>query len=186
MIARSVRAELQRAGVVPREEERPLPEACRLAGEAQPQAWCCLDDSDEEARVLPKLPAAAQTADDAAADELVSVVCPTSSARHWAHPLLYHSFATQTHPHKELLVFDTDGCRSPFFDALDDPRVSYFHVPCSPELGFEMSYTTGAYRDPAPELTARWPSLRGDPALCASHKNSNSNSRPQAICRRHW
>lgn len=97
---------------------------------------------------------------------MVSVLCPTSARRHWAHPLLYHSFTTQTHPRKELLVFDTDGERSPFFDQLDDPRVSYFHVALAPELGTDLSFATGRpARDPAPELTARWPALRGDPSL---------------------
>lgn len=66
---------------------------------------------------------------------LVSVLCPTSPDRHWAHPNLYRCFAHQTWPDVELVVLDTGDRPSPFFSTLDDPRVRYTHVPLQPSLG---------------------------------------------------
>ena len=62
-------------------------------------------------------------------DDMVSVLCPTSFARHWCHETLYRVFDHQTYPKKELLVLDTGPAPSPFFTACEDPRVRYWHLP---------------------------------------------------------
>ncbi|KAJ8605512.1 hypothetical protein CTAYLR_000046 [Chrysophaeum taylorii] len=56
-------------------------------------------------------------------DRFVSVVTPTTRAR--PHEQLYRCFAAQTHHRRELVVLG-DGCPSPFFANLEDPRVRYF------------------------------------------------------------
>ncbi|KAH8065341.1 hypothetical protein JL721_8300 [Aureococcus anophagefferens] len=61
---------------------------------------------------------------------LVSVICPTTLRRRALHGLLYDNFVAQDHERKELLVLDSGGADpSPFFAALDDPRVRYAYVP---------------------------------------------------------
>ena len=169
---------LRRDGLLPPLAEPELPKACRLTssrslaevlgpkhhddnGETVPAAPAGTLSELPSLPPLPPLPASACASNLGPTDtELISVVCPTTDARHWAHPLLYHSFTTQTHMRKELLVFDTGGARSPFFDQLDDPRVSYYHV----GPGY-MTAWANEQRDPAPDITARWPELRGDPLL---------------------
>lgn len=76
----------------------------------------------------PVLPPARKHRDGSAAMPLVSVLSPTSSERHWAHPNLYRCFQQQDYPNKELLVLDTGERPSPFFDRITDPRVRYFHI----------------------------------------------------------
>ncbi len=49
---------------------------------------------------------------------LVSVITPTSAARHEFHSRLYDCFAAQTYEPKELVVFDDAPHASPFFTAL--------------------------------------------------------------------
>eukprot|EP00299_Pterocystis_sp_00344_P003585 c14349_g1_i1.p1 GENE.c14349_g1_i1~~c14349_g1_i1.p1 ORF type:complete len:301 (-),score=53.86 c14349_g1_i1:16-918(-) len=58
---------------------------------------------------------------------LVSVITPTSQHRHDLHARLFLHFSTQTHPNKELLVFDSGSVPSPFFSSLRDTRVTYIH-----------------------------------------------------------
>jgi len=60
-------------------------------------------------------------------DFLVSVVTPTSKARHAFHPLLYECFRTQTYEPKELVVVDTGDEPSQFLQARarEDARVKY-------------------------------------------------------------
>jgi len=65
---------------------------------------------------------------------LVSVLCPTSTERHWAHANLYRCFIQQTWPEKELIVLDTGERPSPFFSSLSDSRVRYTHVALTPDL----------------------------------------------------
>lgn len=57
----------------------------------------------------------------------ISVVCPTTSCRASFHPLLYENFRRQTHGDRELVVYSTGPTPSPFFGALEDGRVTYFH-----------------------------------------------------------
>ena len=59
---------------------------------------------------------------------LVSVVTPTSTDRHWSHAHLHRSFSLQSYPNKELVVLDTGDKPSPYFEALEDPRVRYTHI----------------------------------------------------------
>jgi len=58
---------------------------------------------------------------------LVSVVTPTSAARHDFHPLLYECFRSQAYEPKELVVVDTGTKPSEFLQerARADPRVVY-------------------------------------------------------------
>ena len=141
-IQATLEAELHTSGSSPPE----LPAACRLCAKvaAHLDSESPFDDDDDEwdptlfpiPRYVPKPteipcpPALPRRL--AVTDELVSVVCPTTAARHWAHPLLYRSFAQQTHRRKELIVLDTGGQPSPFFSQLDDPRVSYHHIAPAP------------------------------------------------------
>lgn len=60
----------------------------------------------------------------------ISVVCPTSPARHHLHESLYRCFCTQEWEDRELVVLDTGGAPSPVFtsgSASSDPRVRYVH-----------------------------------------------------------
>ena len=58
----------------------------------------------------------------------VSVLCPTTFSRRAFHEILYASFSCQEYPGRlELVVYDSDGPRSPFFSKLRDPRVLYVH-----------------------------------------------------------
>lgn len=59
---------------------------------------------------------------------LISVIAPTSFARHGFHPLLYECFCKQDYDPKELIIVDTGPKPSAFFSELrDDPRVIYRH-----------------------------------------------------------
>mmetsp|Transcript_109194 Transcript_109194/g.209838 ORF Transcript_109194/g.209838 Transcript_109194/m.209838 type:complete len:1279 (+) Transcript_109194:52-3888(+) len=68
---------------------------------------------------------------DVGAEDLISVVCPTSERRQQFHPLLYECFKTQTHEPKELVVVDTGANPSRFFEecAQQDSRVVYRFFP---------------------------------------------------------
>lgn len=57
---------------------------------------------------------------------MVSVICPTY-ARPDKHPLLYLAFSQQSYPRKELLIYDDSESPSPFFQSLDDNRVTYVY-----------------------------------------------------------
>ena len=61
---------------------------------------------------------------------LISVLTPTSVARHWSHQQLYECFKRQqgSMPERELLILDDGGIKSPFFTSLRDKRVRYFHA----------------------------------------------------------
>ena len=50
-------------------------------------------------------------------EALVSVICPTSSDRQGFHPMLYECFRAQTHGRRELVVVDTGGEASAFWQA---------------------------------------------------------------------
>lgn len=56
----------------------------------------------------------------------VSVVTPTFGREKYL-PALYRCFDGQTHPDRELLVYDDSPTRSAFFGGLADPRVKYLH-----------------------------------------------------------
>jgi len=64
----------------------------------------------------------------------VSVICPTYN-RPDKHPLLYAAFNQQTYPNKELLVHDDSKEPSPFFQNLEDDRVTYLHNPERKSIG---------------------------------------------------
>jgi Glycosyl transferase family 2 len=65
---------------------------------------------------------------------LVSCTVPTFNRPH-KHEGLYRSFCEQTYEPRELVVLDGSAEPSPFFSALDDPRVRYFHEPEPPREG---------------------------------------------------
>jgi len=62
---------------------------------------------------------------------LISVVCPSSDARHPFHPLLYQCFCNQSYEPKELVMVDTGSRPSAFMHARaqEDPRVIYCFFP---------------------------------------------------------
>jgi glycosyltransferase involved in cell wall biosynthesis len=70
-------------------------------------------------------------------DVLVSVVTPTTPGRRWTHRSLYRCFAQQTWPWKELVVLETGGAPSPFWEATarNDGRVRYAHDENDAALG---------------------------------------------------
>lgn len=81
---------------------------------------------------------------------LVSVICPTTAARHAYHGILLRCFRAQRYNGRlELVVYDTDGSRSPTFTEIDDPRVRYFHeeahVPLGAKRRFLVDAARGAY-----------------------------------------
>lgn len=69
----------------------------------------------------------------------VSVVVPTYG-RPQHHEGLHALFAAQTHPDRELLVYDDSPEPSPFFTALRDPRVRYHHHPERVALGSKRNW----------------------------------------------
>src|SRR5262245_42532069 len=64
----------------------------------------------------------------------ISVVSPTYN-RQERHENLYKAFSQQTYPDRELLVLDDSEAPSPFFSALKDPLVQYYHLACRMGLG---------------------------------------------------
>ncbi|HEY2900383.1 MAG TPA: glycosyltransferase family 2 protein [Polyangia bacterium] len=58
----------------------------------------------------------------------ISVITPTFGREKFL-PGLYRCFTEQTHPDRELLVFDDSPSPSAFFASLRDPRVRYQHTP---------------------------------------------------------
>ena len=106
----------------------------RLRSDARAHAeeFCvCNHRATHDAQVMERaptpLPAAAVPASMLSAP-LVSVLVPTSSARHWAHENLYRCFDAQTWPNKELIILDTGAEPSPVFGCLSDARVRYTHI----------------------------------------------------------
>ena len=82
---------------------------------------------------------------------MISVLTPTSIARHWAHATLYACFVNQRGCAKrELLVLDDGGVKSPFFTSLRDKRVRYFHAPVLPprvrSVGAKRNFLAGKAR----------------------------------------
>ena len=65
---------------------------------------------------------------------LVSVTTPTFNRPH-KHEGLYKTFCEQTYEPRELVVLDGSAEPSPFFSALKDERVRYFHEPEAPREG---------------------------------------------------
>ena len=107
--------------------------------------------SDAHERRPPPLPAGNSVSLEQ--EPLVSVLSPTTSDRHWAHPNLYRCFDQQSWKRKELVVLDTGPAPSPFFSRLDDPRVRYTHLPLSSNLqealdNLQRTFTTAATRSP--------------------------------------
>jgi glycosyltransferase involved in cell wall biosynthesis len=76
---------------------------------------------------------------------LVSVICPTFE-RHRFHPALYAQFHAQQWDELELLVLDDTPAPSPFFTALRDPRVRYFHSEKRRSVGAKRNALVGAAR----------------------------------------
>lgn len=64
----------------------------------------------------------------------VSVICPTYG-RADRHQLLYAAFSHQTYKNKELLVYDDSPSPSPFFQSLQDEKVTYSHNPIRKTIG---------------------------------------------------
>ena len=87
---------------------------------------------------------------------LVSVLCPTTFERHWAHSSLYRCFDSQTHPCKELIVLDTGASPSPFFSALDDPRVHYTHLPSDADMDTLQAFAEAELHPPGGLQTPQW------------------------------
>ncbi|CAJ1457540.1 unnamed protein product [Effrenium voratum] len=77
----------------------------------------------------PRRDARKQLGDAGHANELISVICPTSEKRHAFHPLLYENFCLQSYEDKELVVIDTGAKPSDFLlrKAAEDSRVIYYH-----------------------------------------------------------
>ena len=59
---------------------------------------------------------------------LVTVICPTCSARHATHALVFKWFAAQAYPNTELIVVDDAPKASSFFADCHDKRVKYERV----------------------------------------------------------
>ncbi|KAH8071549.1 hypothetical protein JL720_11435 [Aureococcus anophagefferens] len=103
---------------------------------------------------------------------LVSVICPTTLRRRALHGLLYDNFVAQDHERKELLVLDSGGADpSPFFAALDDPRVRYAHVPSDGDgSGDERpEFCVGAF--PPRNKRNRLVEASGDVVVCMDDDN---------------
>lgn len=82
-------------------------------------------------------------------DEMVSVVVPTTGDRAAFHATLYECFRWQRYEPKELLILDTASVPSPFFDALQDPRVRYFNEPAhEPATGAKRNTLVARARGP--------------------------------------
>src|SRR5271154_3261292 len=64
----------------------------------------------------------------------VSCICPTFG-RPERHQQAYHCFSGLSYPRKELLVLDDSRHPSPFFLALRDPRVRYWHSSSRKSIG---------------------------------------------------
>lgn len=85
-------------------------------------------------------------------ETLVSVVCPTTSARRQFHDRTYACFAAQSFQNKELVVLETGEERSSFWDALarSDVRVRYrfFGPSCQWSVGLKRNlavhYSSGS------------------------------------------
>lgn len=65
---------------------------------------------------------------------MISVVCPTYN-RSERHANLYQVFQHQTFNDRELIVLDDSEEASPFFSKLNDPKVTYQHLPSRHLLG---------------------------------------------------
>jgi len=96
-----------------------------------PSSLCVCDTSNFRDPLPPGLPRYKR---DLATVPLVSVVCPTSTDRHWSHLNLYRSFQSQTWPNKELVIVDSGEVPSQFFHSLQDDRVRYFHIALTSNL----------------------------------------------------